>query len=468
VSGSRRPVVKIFIVAGDDNVEGFASLAHLQQLHRERPSEYEHLFDASAPSSSSSSSQQLPAKLKVRGDVLVSYEHYRKDAANAYANSAALLRDHLGAANFAGDAASFGPELQLGHVLGDAYSEPVVLVKAGWKGRTLKKDFVPPPSTLSDGSGNRNAAAGYQWLRMMASVHKTANELGSVLGPAYRHCAPQVAGLIWWHGYSDVLAMAGPNGNSNNGGADPAAMLAEYEADLVAFINEVRRQLKSPGLPVVIAELGGLGPNTTDATELAFRALQRRVANETALDGAGDGLWNVRYVETARHVKSAPAIKDYTLYGGNAATMIEIGNALAAAVLDLDPYKVQHYWNGGASAWFFRDYDLQSRQIGTWQERQDVLRYLLPAAAGVFVFVAIMRYGGSMHHTWDSAAVALQFRVANDGDDNGNVDHHHSTSDAAAVNMECGDDEDDDEDDDCLGTGGAKQNGKKTSWRAIS
>jgi hypothetical protein len=48
----------------------------------------------------------------------------------------------------------FGPELQFGHVLGDHFENPVLLIKTAWGGKSLNRDFRPPSSgarPLEDG-----------------------------------------------------------------------------------------------------------------------------------------------------------------------------------------------------------------------------------------------------------------------------------------------------------------------------
>ena len=43
-----------------------------------------------------------------------------------------------------------GPELGIGHVLGDFFEEPVLLIKAAWGGRSVKYSFRPPSAMPSD------------------------------------------------------------------------------------------------------------------------------------------------------------------------------------------------------------------------------------------------------------------------------------------------------------------------------
>ena len=45
-----------------------------------------------------------------------------------------------------GDKHHFGPELQFGHVVGDHFTNQVLLIKTAWGGKSLYKDFRPPSS----------------------------------------------------------------------------------------------------------------------------------------------------------------------------------------------------------------------------------------------------------------------------------------------------------------------------------
>ena len=47
---------------------------------------------------------------------------------------------------FAGNGDQIGPELGFGQVVGDAFEEPVLLIKLAWGGKSLAKDFRPPSS----------------------------------------------------------------------------------------------------------------------------------------------------------------------------------------------------------------------------------------------------------------------------------------------------------------------------------
>jgi Carbohydrate esterase, sialic acid-specific acetylesterase len=277
---------------------------------------------------------------------------------------------------FGGDAGSFGPELQLGHVLGNAYAEPVLIVKTGWKGRSLAKDFCPPTSESAALSG------GFQWYRMMVDIERAASAIPQILGPDYKHFRVDIMGLVWWHGYTDL--------------AD-AKMTKEYGANLERFLKAVRAELKQPYMSLIVAELGGQGPHTKDKKELQFRKVQ-----EETVDKLGN--YSAAFVPTSPYVKATPAIKDYTLYYGNAATMLEISQAFAMSLLSLD-------WNeqqgDGQYGWVFTEADVTANRGSVFIET-GYLMMIGIVVAGVFSFVAIMRYGGRMDRAWNTAFSRLR------------------------------------------------------------
>ena len=129
--------VKVFILAGQSNMEGHAVVdlegkdynggkGTLATLMRDpsKAAMFKHLKTADG-------------KWTVRDDVQMWYQ--REDQP--------LLAGPL-ALGFSvyGDVHHFGPELQFGHVIGDALENPVLIIKTAWGGKSLFKDFRPPSS----------------------------------------------------------------------------------------------------------------------------------------------------------------------------------------------------------------------------------------------------------------------------------------------------------------------------------
>lgn len=378
VARRKHPAVKMFILAGDGNVEGFASTSHLHQLvtavtQNGSPAPYQHLWNATSNS------------WVVRDDVFVSYDHHRSEN---------WTHGPLTVGGFGGDVNSFGPELQLGHLLGDIYDEPVVIVKTGWMGRSLAKDFAPPSS----------GKTGFQWHRMMASIHRTANSLHEILGPQYKYSTPSLGGFVWWHGYSDFK---------------DAKMYKDYGDNLQHFLNDIKTEFKQPFLPLLVGELGGQGLATKDPKEQQFRSTQEQVLRERFFNDT------TKFIPTAAYVKTKPAIKDYTLYYGNAATMLEISQAFAMALASLDYTKHK----GDEGEWVVEEADIVVERYEIFTQFRDMIMVLI-AVGGALVFVTIMRYGGHLELACHSARSTFRPSEGTGKPTN------EAESDAAANNME--------------------------------
>jgi Carbohydrate esterase, sialic acid-specific acetylesterase len=359
-----RPVVRVFIVAGEANVAGYASTAHLHQLVTGRADgnngkdiaqtekhnlPYQHLWNASNSS------------WIIRNDVFVAYDHVR---------SQELLHGPLTAGGpFGAKPNTFGPELQMGHVLGKVYDEPVVIIKAGWEDRSLWKDFASPSTS--------NAAPGFQWLRMIKNIHQVGNSLHEILGDSvYKYSQIKLGGVVWWHGYTDF---------KNN------RMRDEYGNNLVKFIKDIRVELKQPDLPVVVGELGGQGWRTKDMKELEFRQMQEQTINENFPND------NVVFVQTAVHVKTSPAIQNYTHYFGNAPTMIDISQAFAAELISMNE----------DADWVVRASEFYISNVNDFDDAL-YIRFVCMAIAITFVGASVAIFRGDLRRTWNNTVTCLR------------------------------------------------------------
>jgi hypothetical protein len=287
---ARRPLVRIFILAGDDNVEGYASIPQLHDLatHSDTREAYQHWL------------QEDGKQWKVRDDVFVSYDHERdKD----------WLHGPLTVKGFGAKPNTFGPEVEFGHVLGDIFDEPVILLKAGWSHRSLDKDFRAPWDTQS---------GGFQWFRLMSSLKQTIENLETILGPEYKHARHQVSGLVWWHGYSDF-----EKGAVRNYGENLENLLKALRSEITLF------------LPIAVAELGGQGTVEVSSEELAFREMQQSVVDHPYLKRTTVFVPTSTYVVKASDADlDAQEIDTYQHYYGRADTMMAIGHALAVAIAE--------------------------------------------------------------------------------------------------------------------------------------
>lgn len=290
--------IKVFILAGQSNMEGQAvadlegkdynnGQGTLQALMRDpaRSMLVKHLKDAKG-------------QWTVREDVWVRYQ-----LENGQVKAGPLT---LGFTPYSGKH-HFGPELQLGHVLGDHFGEQVLLIKTAWGGKSLFKDFRPPSS---------GGQIGPYYTRMLVDIRKALAELPREF-PGYKGQGYELAGFVWYHGWND--------------GCEPLTAVPEYEQNLVNFIKDVRQELKTPKLPFVIGELTGPWVQAPGTWGVLRRA-QAAAAARPEFNG------NVLFVATHTFVRK-PEDSPNPGHGhhefGNAETYFRVGDALGQGMKQL-------------------------------------------------------------------------------------------------------------------------------------
>jgi len=206
-----------------------------------------------------------------------------------------------------GDRHHFGPELQFGHVMGDHFTNQVLLIKTAWGGKSLYQDFRPPSS---------GGEVGPYYTKMLAQIREVLANLKKEF-PGYDDGGYELAGFVWYQGWND--------------GVDPKRAVPEYETNLVNLIKDVRRELNVPALPVVIGEL--TGPWVEAPAEWTkLRQAQAAAAARPEFKG------NVIFVETRDFVRKAEDSPNPT-HGhhefGNAETYFLVGDALGRGMKEL-------------------------------------------------------------------------------------------------------------------------------------
>lgn len=201
----------------------------------------------------------------------------------------------------------FGPELQLGHVLGEALDEPVLLVKTAWGGKSLYRDFRPPSS---------GGEVGPYYRRMIDDV-RTAVARAAEEIPGAKGRRIEIAGFVWYHGWND--------------GCEPRVAVPEYRENLINLITDVRRDLGVADLPVVVGEITGPWVEAPDEWK-ALREAQAAAAARPEWGG------RVVFVPTAAFVRG-PEESPHPTHAhhefGNAETYILVGDALGRAMRSL-------------------------------------------------------------------------------------------------------------------------------------
>lgn len=282
-------VVKVFVLAGQSNMQGHGFIKADPARNGGKGS-LEHLVSDSA---TQRKYRHLTAKgggWKVREDVWISYGDRRGKLRPGYGVGEDCI----------------GPELGFGIVVGNALKEPVLLVKLAWGGKSLAQDFRPPSS---------GGTTGPFYLEVVKGA-KEAMANASTLFPELHGKRFQLAGFGWHQGWNDRV--------------NPA-FVKEYEANMINFIKDIRRDLEAPLLPFVIAETGMGGMEETNERALALMEAQASAARHKEFQG------NVAFVGTRgfwRPKDDSPSEQIYH-WNSSAETYYLIGEGMGKAMIDL-------------------------------------------------------------------------------------------------------------------------------------
>lgn len=318
--------VKVFILAGQSNMEGKAKLSLLkhqlgQKATRDR---FAHL-------------------VKENGDWVE-----RKDVWIKFLNRKGNLTVGYGSPQ------RIGPELDFGFTVGDHFDQQMLIIKTAWGGKSLNRDFRPPSSGLpttevlddlyekaqrkksrrpKPAKEQIKESFGHYYRLMIAEVRDTLANLKQHF-PGYAGEGCELAGLVWFQGWNDMVNRQ---------------YTAEYAEHMANFIRDVRQDLNAPNLPIVIGQLGvgGVNPDKPNPGRNAFKAAQAKAASLEEFAGnvalvKTDQFWD----ETADAVFKKGWKKNVELwqtvgsdypfhYLGSAKTYSDIGRAFGKAMIEL-------------------------------------------------------------------------------------------------------------------------------------
>lgn len=311
--------VKVFILAGQSNMEGHAKVALLD-------------YQAKQPATQDIFKGLLKdGKWIERDDVWIKF----------------LDRKGRLTVGF-GSPGCIGPELGFGQVVGDRYGREVLLIKVAWGGRSLYRDFrspsagLPPAAVLDkmlEQAKKKKPEAtlddvkkpfGASYRAMLEEVQSTLANL-KALFPDYEGQGTELAGFAWFQGWNDMI--------------DDAAT-AEYAVNMAHFIRDVRKDLKAPALPFVIGQMGVDGDHA-DAKIRTFKDAQAEAAALPEFKGnvalvKTDAFWDmdaeaVFKRDWSKHMDEWNKVgSDWGYhYLGSAKTLYAIGKALGEAMLAL-------------------------------------------------------------------------------------------------------------------------------------
>ena len=209
---------------------------------------------------------------------------------------------------------TFGPEIGFGHVLGTFHDETVLLIKTAMGNRSLAFDFRPPSSGAIDPKNEFESA---EYKLTIQGVRETLAKIDQLV-PGYKGQGYEIAGFAWWQGHKDSFSEKD---------------IAEYEKNLVNLINDLRKDLNAPKMPVVIAGVGFGGYNMAEKFR-GIMAAQLAVGDPAKHPEFAGNVASVDTRDYWREVDESPKGEDYH-YNRNAETYLRVGDALGRAMVGL-------------------------------------------------------------------------------------------------------------------------------------
>ena len=300
LSGKQMKSFQVFLLAGQSNMQGQGAvdMDHPKYYNGGRGNLVRVMQETNTP--------ELYQHLKNKKGQWVE----REDAFIRYRNKQGVMAGGVGI-GFTGYGSMhsrhhIGPELQIGHRLGNYFKEPVLLIKTAWGGKSLYKDFRPPSA---------GGETGEYYQKMLFEVKEALDHYRDEF-PALKNRMPKWGGFIWFQGWNDMF--------------DEDA-LAGYENNLVHLIKDLRVHFKQPNLPVVVGELGNMGEGGGEKMK-AIRMAQRSACERKEWKGT------VSFVKTtpfARPKEESPNIGHGHHWFGNAESYFLIGDALGKRMVSL-------------------------------------------------------------------------------------------------------------------------------------
>lgn len=289
VAGAEDKPVKVFILAGQSNMEGHGFIKADPKRNSGKGS-LEYVAKDKATAAKFKHLIGKDGKWVIRNDVWIHY----------------LDRKGKLTAGFGVRDDRIGPELGFGFVIGDAFDEPVLLIKLAWGGKSLGQDFRPPSSGGKVGPYYKEVID--RTKAVLKDLKKHFPELGD---RGY-----ELAGLGWHQGWNDRINQA---------------FVDEYEKNMANFIRDVRKDLGAKDLPFVIAETGMTGANEKHPRALALMKAQAAVAKYKEFEGT------VAFVSTKAfwRVETVSPTKQGYHWNSNAETYYLIGEAMGQAMKKL-------------------------------------------------------------------------------------------------------------------------------------
>jgi hypothetical protein len=262
--------VKVFILAGQSNMDGQAEIGTIDFLGEDKDPARAALLKVFKPH----------GKLMTRNDVWVANADVYDKLQPGFGGRKDY--DKLGS--------KIGPEYAFGYYMGEAFDEPVLLIKYAPGGQSLYQNFrspsagLPHPMPMKNGPDKTKIPMttedfGGQYRGMISYVHETLDHLKQHFPLYNKKDGYEIAGMVWFQGFNDMIEGGKP--------------VAEYGKNLICLIKDLRKEFKVPDMKVVVGVMGVNGVKNEGGKQGAIRNQMRSMNKVSEFNG------NVKAIESA-------------------------------------------------------------------------------------------------------------------------------------------------------------------------
>jgi alpha-galactosidase len=347
--------LKVFILAGQSNMQGHANVSTLDSM-----------ADDPKTALMLKEMRNADGTPRICGKVWISQVGCAGDGWKDVVEQKGKLT-----AGFGASPNEIGPEFTFGIYMEKALDAPILIIKTAWGGRNLVSDFRPPSAgtrvfndTIVNGwkgmgvdpvreaQRHNKELNGVFYRHMIEHVRKVLADIKRVVPDYDPQQGYELAGFVWFQGFNDLVDGWSYPKQNQPGGYD------EYSQLLADFIRDVRKDLSAPKMPFVIGILGidGMKPGVSIShfrqAQAAPALLPEFRGNVVAVQTApfwDDDLASLQAraekkeelsPDEAKRLKAGASNGGYHDLGATK-IMAPIGKAFAEAVLDIQKSQVQ-------------------------------------------------------------------------------------------------------------------------------
>ena len=279
--------LKIFILAGQSNMVGVAKIAT-----------FDYIGDDPKTLDMLNEMRDSDGKPRTVKDTWISYYQSHESGDPSGEGFGRLTAGYGGRKDPTKPGDNIGPEFTFGIYMQKSLKEPILIIKTAWGGKSLYMDFRPPSAGIFELSetdiekikqrggdmeaerAKRKQQSGHYYRLMMDHIEYVLKDVKRVCPTYDERQGYEIAGFVWFQGWNDLVNRGVYPRRDQKGGYD------KYSEWMAMFIRDVRKDLKTPEMPLVIGVIGVDGPigNVSKRYRPIHSNFREAMAAPTALD----------------------------------------------------------------------------------------------------------------------------------------------------------------------------------------